>query len=96
MTGGFHQASDINRLYAKRSDGGRGLKNIEDSHELRMVSLSDRIIDKAQTHELLSKVKQHEEQRSLRLGREFRERLETEQSTNIKNNVKKEEKWKTK
>ena len=67
MTGGFHHASDINRLYAKRSDGGRGLKNIEDSYELRMVSLSDHIIDKAQTHELLSKVKQHEEQRILRL-----------------------------
>ena len=97
-TGGFHHASDINRLYAKRSDGGRGLKNIEDSYELRMVSLSDHIIDKAQTHELLSKVKQHEEQRILRLGCEFRERLETEQSTNIKNNAKKEheEKWKNK
>ena len=66
-------------------------------HELRMVSLSDHIIDKAQTHELLSKVKQHEEQRILRLGCEFRERLETEQSTNIENNAKKEheEKWKT-
>ena len=98
MTGGFHHASDINRLYAKRSDGGRGLKNIEDSYELRMVSLSDHIIDKAQTHELLSRVKQHEEQRILRLGCEFRERLETEQSTNIKNNAKKEheEKWKNK
>ena len=89
-TGGFHHANDINRLYAKRSDGGRGLKNIEDSYELRMVSLSDHIIDKAQTHEFLSKVKQHEEQRILRLGCEFRERLETEQSTNIKNNAKKE------
>ena len=62
MMGGFHHASDINRLYAKRSDGGRGLKNVEDSHELRTVSLSDHIIDKTQTHELLSKVKQHEEQ----------------------------------
>ena len=82
-TGGFHHASDINRLYAKRSDGGRGLKNIEDSYELRMVSLSDHIIDKAQTREL------HEEQRILRLGCKFRERLETEQSTNIKNNAKK-------
>ena len=74
MTGGFHQASGINRLYAKRSDGGRGLKNIEDSYELRMVSLSDHIIDKVQTHELLSKVKQHEEQRIFRLGCEFREK----------------------
>ena len=75
------------------------VKNIEDSYELmRTVSLSDHIIDKAQTHELvLSKVKQHEEQRILRLGFKFRERLETEQSTNIKNNAKKEheEKWKT-
>ena len=43
MTGGFHHASDINRLYAKRSDGGRVLKNIEDSYELKMVSLSDHI-----------------------------------------------------
>ena len=94
-TGGFHHVSDTNILYAKRSDGGRGLKNIEDSYELRMVSLSDLIIDKVQTHELLSKVKQHEEQRILRLGCEFREKLETEQSTNIKNNTKKEhkEKW---
>ena len=75
VTRGFHQASDINRLYAKQ-DGGRGLKNIEDSYELRMVSLSDHIIDKAQTHELLGKVKQHEKQRIIKLGRAFRERLE--------------------
>ena len=42
---------------------------------MRTVSLSDNIIDKAQTHKLvLSKIKQHEEQRILRLGCEFRER----------------------
>ena len=90
MMVGSHHASDINRLYAKRSDGGRGLKNTEDSYELRMVSLSDHIIDKVKTHELLSKVKQHDEQRILRLECEFRERLETEQSTNINNNANKE------
>ena len=30
MNGSFHQSSDINRLYAKHMDGGRGIKSIED------------------------------------------------------------------
>ena len=50
MTGGFHEAIDINRLYAKRSDGGRCLRNIEDSYELRMVSLSDHIMIRHKSH----------------------------------------------
>ena len=29
MTGGFHQASDIDRLYVERKKGGRGLRSIE-------------------------------------------------------------------
>ena len=37
MTGGFHTASDINRLYTDRKKGGRGLRNIEDMYEARVI-----------------------------------------------------------
>ena len=47
MSGSFHQASDVNRLYAKRKQGGRGLKSIEDLHETRTISLAEHIQEAA-------------------------------------------------
>ena len=39
MTGGLHPASDVNRLYADRKKGGRGLRNTEDMYEARYIGL---------------------------------------------------------
>ena len=38
MNGSFHQSSDINRLYAKRKDGGRGIKSSEDLYDCRNIT----------------------------------------------------------
>ena len=35
MAGSFHRTSDVNRLYVKRTEGGRGLKSFEDSFKLK-------------------------------------------------------------
>ena len=40
MSGNFHKNSDVDRLYVKRKDGGRGLKSFEDSFCTRIVGLA--------------------------------------------------------
>ena len=44
MTGNFHRNSDKHRLYAKRAEGGRGLKSFEESYIMRIVSLKRHIV----------------------------------------------------
>ena len=39
MNSGFHTASDVNRLYADRKKGGRGLRSIEDMLESRTIGI---------------------------------------------------------
>ena len=60
MNGSFHQSSDINRLYAKRKDGGRGIKSIEDLYECRTIALMEHLEKASDTHSLLNLVKDHE------------------------------------
>ena len=71
MTGGFHQASDIDRLYVERKKGGRGLRSIEDMCEIRMVGLMEHLEQMKEKHSLLKKVEVHERQTIGRLGKEF-------------------------
>ena len=60
MNGSFHQSSDI-QLYAKRKQGGRGLKSIEDLYECCNISSMEHLSEAAEGHELLSMVRKHEE-----------------------------------
>ena len=39
MNEGFHLASDVNRLYASRTKGGRGITSIEDMYESRTIGI---------------------------------------------------------
>ena len=39
MTGGFHQASDIDHLYVERKKGGRGLSSIEDMYRVTQTKV---------------------------------------------------------
>ena len=73
MNGSFHQSSDINRLYAKRKDGGRGIKSIEDLYECRTIALMEHLENAGDTHGLLKSVKDHERSGIVRLGYEFKE-----------------------
>ena len=74
----------MNRLYAKRKQGGRGLKSIEDLYECRNISLMEHLSEAAEGHELLSMVRKHEENGIVRLGREFKTRItELSESSNV-------------
>ena len=84
MNGSFHQSSDMNRLYAKRKQGGRGLKSTEDLYECHNISLMGHLFEAAEGHELLSMVRKHEENGIVRLGREFNTRItELLESSNV-------------
>ena len=76
MKGSFHRASDINRLYADRKRGGRGLQCIEDIYESRTIKLKEHLEQAAPSHNLLMMVKIHEQQRIMRLGDEFQQRID--------------------
>ena len=84
MNGSFPQSSDMNQLYAKRKQGGRGLKSIKDLYECSNISLMEHLSEAAEGHELLSMVRKHEENGIVRLGREFKTRItELSESSNI-------------
>ena len=57
MTGGFHTARDINRLYTDRKKGGRGLRNIENVYETRVIRMMTHIQGENNGNELLERVK---------------------------------------
>ena len=48
MNGGFHLASDVNRLYTSRTKGGRGITSIEDMYEPRTIGIMKHPIQKRQ------------------------------------------------
>ena len=77
MTGGFHQASDIDRLYVERKKGGRGLRSVEDMYEIRMVELMEHLEQMKEKHSLLKEVEVHERQTIGRLGKDFIQRRES-------------------
>ena len=69
MTGNFHRNSDVDRLYVKRSEGGRGIK----SFESRIVAIRRHLIRDHHRNHLLNNVLQHEQNRIMRLGKECEE-----------------------
>ena len=90
MNGSFHQSSDTNRLYAKRKDGGRGIKNIEDLYECRTIALMEHLEKAGEAHGLLKLVKEHEKQGIVRLEYEFKERIkEISKSSDVTEGTKK-------
>ena len=74
----------MNRIYAKRKQGGRALKSVEDLYECRNISLMDHLSEAAEGHELLSMVRKHEKNGIVRLGKEFITRItELSESSNV-------------
>ena len=99
MSGGFHQASDIDRLYVERKKGGRGLRSIEDIYEIIIVGLMKHLEEVKDKHSLLKAVELHERQTIGRLGEEFIKQSEEHQnSSNVKQGTRKEheQRWKAK
>ena len=79
MNGGFHTASDVNRLYADRKKGGRGLRSIEDMLESRTIGIMQHLEQANNTNTLLKMVKRNERQGIMRLGKEFEKRIKDRQ-----------------
>ena len=87
MSGGFHQASDIDRLYVERKKGGRGLRSIKDMYEIRMVGLMKHLEEVKDKHSLLKAVELHERQTIGRLGEEFIKRRKSIRTAVMSNKV---------
>ena len=79
MSGNFHKNSDVDRLYIKRKDGGRGLKSFEDSFCTRIVGLAKHLERDRYRNHLLQNVFDHEQQRIIRLGKEYEKMYQPEQ-----------------
>ena len=72
MTGNFHRNSDVNRLYLKRAEGGRGLKSFEQMFISRIVLLKRHIAQDRDKNHYLENIYEHEKKRIVRLGEGIR------------------------
>ena len=52
MTGAFHMAGDVDRLYVERKKGGRELRSIEDMYEMRTVGLKKHLDEVSKKYSL--------------------------------------------
>ena len=75
MSGSLHVRSDVERLYAKRAQGGRGLTGINDVYTSRTKAFTSHIKRSMHTIELLNKVYEHEQNNLIRIGTELKESL---------------------
>ena len=84
MTGNFHRNCDIDRLYLKRKNGGRGLKCIKTTYEARIVAAKRHLLSQKNTNRYLACVINHEESKLLRVGRELLANKNIEDNENWK------------
>ena len=70
--GDLHHRADVNRLYVSRKQGGRALTSIEDVYMARNIILADHPLENKETSRFIAKVTEHEEDKILRLGNEFK------------------------
>ena len=73
MIGNFHRNSDVDRLYVKRSEGGRGITSFESSFKTKIVAIRRRLIRDHHRNHSLDNVLQHEQNRIMKLGKEYEE-----------------------
>ena len=81
VNGGFHLASDINRLYTSRTKGGRGITSIEDIYESRTIGIMKHLEEAGDTKSLIQMVRKSENNNVMRLGKEFEKRIQEGQGT---------------
>ena len=72
ISGNLHIRSDVERLYAQRARGGRGLISLSDIYTSRTVSLVAHINRKKDTNELLNEVYEHEQNNLVRIATELK------------------------
>ena len=94
--GSFHVNSDIDRLYTRRDNGGRGLNSIADVYIARIISITRHLIEKCPTNKCLNLVLNHEQPTLICPGNELFEMYNIrsndihskEITLNIKNQIK--------
>ena len=69
MTENFHGNSDIDRLYLKRKNRGRGLKCIKTTYEARIVTARRHLLSQRYKNKYLSCVINHEESNLVKVER---------------------------
>ena len=84
MMESFHRNSDIDRLWLKRKNGGRGLKCINTTYEGRILSARRHLLSHRNTNRYLACVINHEESKSLRVRRELLANKNIEDNENWK------------
>ena len=67
-TGNYHRNSNVDRLYTKRENGGRGLNSIFDVFLTRIISTVEHLKVISETHKYLRLVIQHEKDRLVRVS----------------------------
>ena len=82
--GNFLRNSDIDRLYLKCKNGGRGLKCIQTTYEARIVAARWHLLSQKNTNRYLASVINHEQSKLLRVGRELLENKNIEDNENWK------------
>ena len=78
MSASLHVRSDVERLYAKRAQCGRGLISLSDIYTSLTVSLAAHINCKKDTNELLNKLYEHEQNNLVRVASELKQSLNIE------------------
>ena len=71
FTGNFHRNSNVDRLYATRADGGRGLNSIYDNYVVRLISLKRHLDVSAEKNKYLKAAITHETNKLGRIAAEF-------------------------
>ena len=84
MTGNIHCNSDVNRLYLKRAESGRGQKRFEQMFISKIVSLKRHIAQDRDKNHYLENVYEDEKERIVRLGEEY-ENMYLEELTDQEN-----------
>ena len=98
MQGSFHVSSDVNRLYARRNEGGRGLTSIEEMNKRRTTGIAEHLEEAQKDKSMLKLVRKHEQKHIMRLAKEFKEQYSSDNNAKLKDNIKKEYErtWKSK
>ena len=98
MQGSFHVSSDINRLYTRRNEGGRGLTSIEEMYKRRTTGMAEHLEEAQKDNSMSKLVRQHEQKYIVRLAKEFKEQYSSDNIAKLKDNIKNEYEgtWKSK
>ena len=77
-TGSFHIKSDVDRLYAHRDKGGRGLNSLVDIYIARVISISWHLKEASSSNPYLALVQEHETGSLIRVAKQLTECFDVE------------------